>query len=72
MAYGVGLFVTTARWLRESCIGIGPVLDWSVSVDSSVIRAHQHSATAKRFDPVDTVAGEGLASLPDDVGGDTE
>lgn len=29
-------------------------LDWSVSVDSSVIRAHQHAATAKRFD--DTVA----------------
>jgi transposase len=24
-------------------------LDWNVSVDSSVIRAHQHSATAKRF-----------------------
>lgn len=24
-------------------------LDWNVSVDSSVVRAHQHSATAKRF-----------------------
>jgi transposase len=24
------------------------VLDWDVSVDSSIVRAHQHSATAKR------------------------
>jgi transposase len=23
-------------------------LDWSVSVDSSIVRAHQHAATAKR------------------------
>jgi hypothetical protein len=25
-------------------------LDWSVSVDSSIVRAHEHSATAKRED----------------------
>ena len=25
-------------------------VDWSVSVDSSIVRAHQHSATAKRED----------------------
>jgi hypothetical protein len=23
-------------------------VDWNVSVDSSIVRAHQHSATAKR------------------------
>lgn len=26
------------------------LLDWNVSVDSSIVRAHQHSATAKRED----------------------
>ena len=28
-------------------------LDWSVSVDSSIVRAHQHSATAARVLPGD-------------------
>lgn len=38
-------------------------LDWNVSVDSSVIRAHQHGATAKR---------EAISAPPDDTGGGTE
>ena len=29
-------------------------LDWAVSVDSTVVRAHQHGATARRTDPEDT------------------
>lgn len=28
-------------------------LDWAVSVDSTVVRAHQHGATAQRADPED-------------------
>ena len=28
-------------------------LDWAVSVDSTVVRAHQHGATAKRTEPED-------------------
>ena len=31
-------------------------LDWNVSVDSSVVRAHQHSATARRVLPGDLEA----------------
>lgn len=41
-------------------------LDWNVSVDSSVIRAHQHSATAKRF------AAEDWAQLAEHTGGGVE
>lgn len=43
-------------------------LDWNVSVDSSVIRAHQHAATAKREDGAsdgdDTGGGIELQSFP--------
>jgi transposase len=39
------------------------VLDWRVSVDSSVIRAHQHGATARR---------EASAALPGGAGGGGE
>jgi len=42
-------------------------LDWSVSVDSSVIRAHQHSATARRVMPGDLEA----AGTPCDLTGGT-
>jgi transposase len=45
-------------------------LNWDVSVDSSVIRAHQHSATAKRVDAA--VAVEDSTSLPADTGGGIE
>jgi transposase len=41
-------------------------LDWDVSVDSSIVRAHQHSATAKRGAPEDR------AVLADHTGGDVE
>jgi transposase len=47
-------------------------LDWDVSVDSSVIRAHQHSATAKRLEPADAVVVEDSTNLPGDTGGDVE
>jgi transposase len=47
-------------------------LDWNVSVDSSVIRAHQHSATAKRLDLAGPVVLEDSANLADDTGGGVE
>jgi Transposase DDE domain len=36
------------RVIRSEADAAGRV-DWSVSVDSSIVRAHQHSATAKRI-----------------------
>jgi transposase len=42
-------------------------LDWNVSVDSSVVRAHQHSATARRVLPGDLEA----AGTPCDLTGGT-
>ncbi len=47
-------------------------LNWDVSVDSSVIRAHQHSATAKRDDPAAVIVVEDSTSLPGDTGGGIE
>jgi transposase len=46
-------FATDGTWDKLSCViqaeadAAGRV-DWNVSVDSSIVRAHQHSATAKR------------------------
>ena len=45
-------------------------LDWDVSVDSSVIRAHQHGATAKRFD--ERVIREDVATGSARAGGGIE
>ncbi len=45
-------------------------LDWAVSVDSTVVRAHQHGATAKR-----TAVGvdpEDLADVPGQTRGPVE
>jgi transposase len=47
-------------------------LDWDVSVDSTVIRAHQHSATAKRYDPADAAVVEDSTNLPGNTGGGVE
>ena len=41
-------------------------LDWAVSVDSTVVRAHQHGATAKRTEPEDRL------ELPAQTRGATE
>jgi transposase len=47
-------------------------IDWDVSVDSSVVRAHQHGATAKRSG-VDTAADvEDPQSSPGATGGGVE
>jgi transposase len=45
-------------------------LDWNVCVDSSVIRAHQHGATAKRFG--EPAAREDVATVPAHTGGGVE
>jgi transposase len=47
-------------------------LDWSVSVDSSVVRAHQHSATAKRFTADPGAAVEGSETARGVTGGSVE
>ncbi len=44
-------------------------LDWAVSVDSTVVRAHQHSATARRDAEPDR---ENVARLPARTGGPVE
>ena len=41
-------------------------LDWAVSVDSTVVRTHQHGATAKRTDP------EGSVEVPAQTRGAAE
>ena len=66
-------FSTDGTWDRllavlQSEADAAGELDWNVSVDSSVIRAHQHAATAKREDRStvsgNTGGGIELQSLP--------
>ena len=59
-------------------------LDWLVSVDSTVVRAHQHAAGARRESPAETVppvgaaeatgsgAREHVGAVPAPPGGDVE
>ena len=60
-------FATDGTWdmllrvIRSEADAAGRV-DWSVSVDSSIVRAHQHSATAKR------VVREDRARLEEHIG----
>jgi transposase len=42
--------------LRAGCDEAGDA-DWTVSVDSTVVRAHQHAAGARRALPADLVTG---------------
>ena len=42
--------------LRAGCDEAGDA-DWTVSVDSTVVRAHQHAAGARRVLPADLVTG---------------
>lgn len=64
-------FATDSTWdkllavLQAEADAAGQI-DWDVSVDSSVVRAHQHSATAKR------VAAEVSASAEPHTGGSVE
>jgi hypothetical protein len=44
-----GMWDTLLRVIQADTDAAGEV-DWNVSVDSSIVRAHQHSATAKRED----------------------
>jgi transposase len=43
-----GTWDALLRVIQAEADAVGQ-LDWSVSVDSSIVRAHQHSATAKRL-----------------------
>ncbi len=47
-------------------------LDWAVSVDSTVVRAHQHGATAKRTREEPDVGVEVVANLPAQTRGPVE
>jgi transposase len=65
-------FATDGTWdrllaeIQADADSVGE-LDWSVSVDSSVVRAHQHGATAKRSAGTD----EGDSATGRDVTGGT-
>ena len=60
-----GTWDTLLREIQADADAAGQ-LDWNVSVDSSIVRAHQHAATAKR------VAPEDRAALADHTGGEVE
>jgi transposase len=67
-------FATDGTWDRllaaiQADADAAGELDWNVSVDSSVIRAHQHGATAKRFAPDDV---EDPATTQANTGGGVE
>ncbi len=47
-------------------------LDWAVSVDSTIVRAHQHSATARREPDDPRVDVESAARLPGQSRGPVE
>ena len=47
-------------------------LSWDVSVDSSIVRAHQHCATAKRSSTGAATDLEAVAQPEPDTGGDVE
>jgi transposase len=70
-------FATDGTWDRllaviQADADAAGQLNWDVSVDSSVIRAHQHSATAKRLDGVTAVVVEDSVDGPDNTGGGIE
>ena len=70
-------FATDGTWDRllaviQADADAAGQLNWDVSVDSSVIRAHQHSATAKRRDPADAAVVEDSTNAPGDTGGGIE
>jgi transposase len=67
-------FATDGTWDRllaaiQADTDAAGELDWNVSVDSSVIRAHQHGATAQRFGPADV---EDSTTAQNSTGGDVE
>jgi transposase len=70
-------FATDGTWDRllariQADADAGGDLDWSVSVDSSVVRAHQHGATAKRTGLTDPDDVEDSSTGPDVTGGGVE
>lgn len=54
---------------RDADAGQGP--DWTVGVDSGVVRAHQHAAGARHLPPTD-ISAEVLAPTELDTGGTSE
>jgi len=50
-----GTWVRVLTGLRRDC-GRGESGEWMVGVDSTVVRAHQHAAGARRAPPVDVPA----------------
>jgi transposase len=56
-------FATDGTWRRVlAAAQAAGEIDWNVSVDSTIVRAHQHSATAKRDDRVGPAGTQGAAS----------
>jgi transposase len=57
-------FATDGTWRRVlAAAQAAGEIDWNVSVDSTIVRAHQHSATAKREDRVGPASTQGAASM---------
>lgn len=50
-----GTWVRVLAGLRRDCDRVGPG-EWTVGVDSTVVRAHQHAAGARRQPPKDVPA----------------
>lgn len=71
------------RWSRDGTLDgllaavhtdaeVAGELDWVASVDSSVARAHQHAAGARRHDDADMADSEVSIDLENDTGGRVE
>jgi len=53
---GDGTWSRVLAGLRRDCDRAGPGLEWTVGVDATVVRAHQHAAGARKQPPVDVPA----------------
>ncbi|WP_203872051.1 transposase [Planomonospora parontospora] len=60
---GVRARIVTALQTRADAAGL---ITWDVSVDSTVCRAHQHAAGARRDGPTQLEPSGGLTGEPDD------
>lgn len=64
---GDGTWVAVLDELRRGC-DVGEPGEWAVGVDSTVVRAHQHAAGARRGPPVEFVSQAAGGAGPDTGG----
>jgi hypothetical protein len=53
------IFPENTIFYSRGALGKGPANPWTISADSTVIRAYQHAAGARRALPADLVTGGG-------------